>query len=65
MEKRPVRIVKGVLVVMKARKVSNLYVLIGNTITGGATMSLVTYPNLDSTRLRHMCMGHMSERGLT
>lgn len=58
-ENGSMRIVKGALVLIKAWKVGNLYVLSENTILSGAD------PDSDFTQLWHMCMGHMSEKGLT
>lgn len=49
-ESESMKIVKGVLVVMKARKVENLNVL-GNTITGGTTMSSVAVLDSVPTQL--------------
>jgi len=50
--------------VMKGKKVNTLYILQGSTVTGDATMSMSEDPDLDTTCLWHMQLGHMSERGL-
>ena len=50
---------KGVLIVMKGQKMEgNIYKLMGNTIVGGAA---TVEPELDSTALWHMRLGHMGE----
>ena len=53
---------KGVLIVMKGQKMEgNIYKLMGNTIVGGAA---TVEPELDSTALWHMRLGHMGEHGM-
>ena len=49
---------------MKGKKVNTLYILQDSTVTGDATVSMSEDPNLDTTNLWHMRLGHMSERGL-
>lgn len=56
---------RGSLVVMKANRVGTLYILSGNTVTGGAAVSTSAASGLSSTQLWHMRLGHMSERGMT
>jgi len=58
------RVSKGSLVVMKGKNMNNLYILQGSTVIGDAAMSMSGDPDLDTTRLWHMRLGHMSERGL-
>ena len=57
------KITKGALVVMKACRSGNLYVLQGSTVTGVVAVS--STPKADTTRLWHMRLGHMGEKGLT
>ena len=45
------KVVKGALVLMRANRVGNLYVLSGNTVTGGATVSSSNDHESVSTRL--------------
>ena len=58
------RVSKDSLVVMKGKKVNIVYILQGSTVTCDATVSMSEDPDLDTTRLWHMRLGHMSERGL-
>ncbi|KAK2973991.1 hypothetical protein RJ640_022714 [Escallonia rubra] len=59
------RIMKGALVVMKELKQNSLYFLQGSTITI-AVAAAASSSNIDSdaTKLWHMRLGHMSERGI-
>lgn len=57
-----IRVSNGALIVMKGKKVNSMYTLEGSTVTGTATVSAMA--DSDVTRLWHMRMGHMSERGL-
>ena len=53
---------KDVLTVMKGQKLAgNFYKLMGTTFVGGAA---TLEPELDSTTLWHMRLGHMGERGM-
>ena len=53
---------KGVLTVMKGQKLAgNIYKLMVTTIVGGAA---TVEPELDSTALWHMRLGHIGERGM-
>src|SRR5262249_10031127 len=53
---------KGVLIVMKGRKlVENMYRLLGTTIVGGVT---IVESESDSAILWHMWLGHMGEYGM-
>ena len=56
------RVSKGSLVVKKGKKVNTFYILQGSTVTGDAAVSMSEDPDLDTTRLWHMQLGHMSER---
>ena len=56
------KIYKGILLVMKAKKVGNLFQLEGRTESDHA--STVSENDSDSIRLWHQRLGHMSERGL-
>ncbi|KAK2975768.1 hypothetical protein RJ640_014591 [Escallonia rubra] len=57
------RIMKGALVVMKGLKQNSLYLLEGSTITGTTTTTSSSDIDSDTTKLWHMRLGHMSERG--
>ncbi|KAK3026189.1 hypothetical protein RJ639_042141 [Escallonia herrerae] len=59
------RIMKGALVVMKGLKQNSLYLLQGNTVTGVAVIASSSDIDSDTTKLWHMRVGHMSERGYT
>ena len=56
------KIYKGILLVMKAKKVGNLFQLEGRT--GSVHVSTVSEHDSSSIRLWHQRLGHMSERGL-
>eukprot|EP00253_Pinus_taeda_P027912 PITA_27912 len=56
------KIYRGILLVMKAKKVGNLFQLEGGT--GSAFVSNVSEHDSNSIRLWHQRLGHMSERGL-
>jgi hypothetical protein len=60
-----IRVCKGSLVVMKGNKVDGLYLLQGSVIIGSAAVSSSDDSDSDTTRLWHMRLGHMSERGMT
>ena len=64
-EGRVMKVVKGALVLMRGNKVGNLYILSGNTITGGAAVFSLDDHEYVSTRLWHLRLGHMSKKGLT
>ncbi|XXG43978.1 hypothetical protein AAC387_Pa01g3888 [Persea americana] len=57
------RISKDALVVMKRLKQNGLYFLQGSTITGAAAVSS-SDSDSEITKLWHMRLGHMSERGM-
>ncbi|KAK3010914.1 hypothetical protein RJ639_011020 [Escallonia herrerae] len=58
------RIMKGALVVMKGLKQNGLYLLQGSTVTGAAEIASSSDIDSDTTKLWHMRLGHMSERGM-
>ncbi|KAK2999560.1 hypothetical protein RJ639_023203 [Escallonia herrerae] len=60
------RIMKGSFIVMKGLKQNSLYLLQGSTVTGAAAVA-ASSSDVDSntTKLWHMRVGHMSERGYT
>jgi len=58
------RVSKGSLVVIKGKKVNALYILQDSMVTGDAAVSMSEDSDLDTTRLWHMRLGHMSEREL-
>ena len=57
------KVAKGSLVVMKGRLNGSLYALQGSTILGSANVSTSTMSDRD-TKLWHLRLGHMSERGM-
>jgi hypothetical protein len=54
------KVYKGILLVMKAKRIRNLYQLEGRTESDQATT--VSENASDSTRLWHQHLGHMSEK---
>ncbi|KAK3033955.1 hypothetical protein RJ639_034119 [Escallonia herrerae] len=58
------RIMKGTLVVMKGLKQNSLYLLQGSTVTEAAATTSSSDIDYDITKLWHMRLGHMSERGM-
>ena len=58
------KITKGVMVIMKGNKIGNLYKLLGDTVTSGATLSTLVEPNDDNTVLWHMRLGHLGEHSM-
>ena len=61
-EGNTLKITKGSLVVMRGHLNNGLYVLHGTTITGFARVS--SFDDKDTTKLWHMRLGHMSQRGM-
>ncbi|KAK3036784.1 hypothetical protein RJ639_030814 [Escallonia herrerae] len=64
-----IRIMKGVLVVMQGLKQNSLYLLQDSTVTGAGAVAVVATASSsdidsDTTKLWHMRLGHMSERGM-
>uniref|UniRef100_A0A803Q6K9 GAG-pre-integrase domain-containing protein n=1 Tax=Cannabis sativa TaxID=3483 RepID=A0A803Q6K9_CANSA len=58
------QVMKGSLVVMKGELKNGIYYLKGKTITGENDM-VVRGPDMESTRLWHLRLGHVSERGMS
>ena len=58
-----IRISKGALIMMKGQKQNGLYLLQGSTVTGAAAVSS-SDSDLETTKLWHMRLEHMSERGM-
>jgi hypothetical protein len=58
------KVLKGALIVMKGNQIGKLYVLHGSTVMGLVAVS-PSMLNSDVTKLWHMRLGHMSEKGLT
>ena len=56
--------IKGAMVVMKGQKFGNLYKLLGNIITGGASAVAIGERSKDDTKLWHMRLAHMSIKGM-
>jgi Integrase core domain len=57
---------KGALTIMKGKRVGTLYFLQGYTITGStAILNSGPTSNMDVTKLWHIRLWHMSERGMT
>jgi len=52
------------MVVMEGQKFGNLYKLLGNTITGGASAVAIEESSKDDTNLLNMRLGHMSIQGM-
>jgi len=62
-DRETIRIVKGALTVMKGKITTrNIYKLLGSTVVGGLH-SVESHD--DNTKLWHMRLGHLSERGMT
>ena len=57
------KVSRGALVIMKAIRQGNLYMLTGKTVQSGASHATVE-ADTDDTKLWHMRLGHMSEKGL-
>ncbi|KAG9453140.1 hypothetical protein H6P81_006044 [Aristolochia fimbriata] len=55
------KVSRGVLTVMKGRKIGTLYVLDGSTVTGSTTVASASLTESETTRLWHLRLGHMSE----
>ncbi|KAE8653948.1 hypothetical protein F3Y22_tig00117056pilonHSYRG00559 [Hibiscus syriacus] len=62
-DRETIRIVKGALTVMKGKMTAgNIYRLLGSTVVSGVH-SIESYD--DTTKLWHMRLAHLSERGMT
>ena len=64
MEHGVLKVMKGAMVVMKGLRMGSLYILDGTTAAGVAAVGTVS-TDADETRLWHMRLGHMSEKGMT
>uniref|UniRef100_A0A2N9HCZ1 Integrase catalytic domain-containing protein n=1 Tax=Fagus sylvatica TaxID=28930 RepID=A0A2N9HCZ1_FAGSY len=58
------KITKHTLLVIEGRKVNQLYRLIGNIVVGGPAVITPKEFNTDNTKLWHMRLGHIGERGM-
>jgi len=59
------KIIKGALVVLKARKtVANMFVLMGETHHGAEASIALASPAKEKAMMWHKKLGHMSEKGL-
>ncbi|KAK3030317.1 hypothetical protein RJ639_039320 [Escallonia herrerae] len=58
------RIMKGALVVMKGLKQNSLYLLQGSIVTGAAATTSCSDIDSNTTKLWHMRLGPMSEKGM-
>lgn len=54
------KVVRASLVLMKGNKHGNLYILMGKTVTGSVAVGT---SSSDCTRIWHMRLGHMTEKG--
>ena len=57
-----IKVSQGYHVVLKAECINNLYYLQGSTVTDTAAVSIAS--NTSNTKLWHMHLGHMSEKGM-
>ena len=55
------KITKGSLIVMKGKKVSMLYILIGNTVMGKVVVTTTVESSTDDAKLWHIRLGHIGE----
>ena len=58
------KVTKGALMVMKGQKISTLYRLIGNIVVGRVVVTTSVESSIDDTKLWHMRLGHIGERGM-
>ncbi|GAV58366.1 LOW QUALITY PROTEIN: gag_pre-integrs domain-containing protein, partial [Cephalotus follicularis] len=58
-----IKVLRSALVIMKGKKIDGLYQLQGNTLLGTAAVAS-SDKDANTSRLWHMRLGHMSERGL-
>ncbi|XP_048334828.1 uncharacterized mitochondrial protein AtMg00300-like [Ziziphus jujuba] len=61
-ERGTLKVLKGLMVAMKASKKNSLYVLGGNVVQGEASVSV--NEKVSDTTLWHRRLGHISEKGL-
>ena len=58
------KITKGYLMVMRGQKISMFYKLIGNIVVGRVAVTTSVESSTDGTKLWHMRLGHIGERGM-
>lgn len=58
------KVVKGVIMVIKGLKARNLYNLIESIIVGGVVVNIEGENNTNNAYLWHMHLGHMSEHNM-
>jgi hypothetical protein len=56
------KVCQGNRVVLKVERINNLYYLQGSTVRGTVAVSIAS--NTSNTKLWHMRLGHMSEKGM-
>ena len=58
------KVIKGSMVVMKGKLQGGIYLLLGSTVN--ETVAILSFERTDdvTTRLWHMWLGHMSEKGM-
>ena len=59
------KVIKGLIVVMKRKLQSEIYLLLGSTVNGIAAVLSSKRSDDVATRLWHMRLLHMSEKGMT
>ena len=59
------KVTKGSMVVMKGKLQGGIYILLGSTVIGTVAVLSSERSYDDATRLWHMRLGHMSEKGMT
>lgn len=59
---RSLKIIKGLLIVIKGKMKNDIYVLRGTLVAGSAFLHVVV--TSDKTRLWHLMLGHISEKCL-
>ena len=59
-----IKISRGTLTVIKARRSRSLYILQGKTVTGTVAISTSSMLEEDTIKLWHLILGHMSEKGM-
>ncbi|KAF3668075.1 hypothetical protein FXO37_09705 [Capsicum annuum] len=57
------KVSSGALVIMKAHRSGTLYTLLGSTVTGATAVSTSNQLDPNITKLWHMRLGHISEKG--
>jgi hypothetical protein len=56
------KVSQGNHITLKAERINNLYYLQGSTVIGAAAVSIAS--STSNTKLCHMRLGHMSEKGM-